>query len=327
MDEQTFSCEDTATAVRVFGGNNAHLNMLEAEFGVTCRVWGPSVAISGTGDAVQKCMRILERLRQLSTRGEGLQAQDVRLIMREFLTDPPEAGAGKAAPILTHTATRRSVVPRTLHQREYVAAMNAADLVFGIGPAGTGKSYLAMAVAAARLLDHRVQRIVLTRPAVEAGEKLGFLPGDLEQKVNPYLRPLYDALHEMVDPARARAMMSDGSIEVAPLAFMRGRTLKHSFVILDEAQNTTSEQMMMFLTRLGEGSTCVVNGDITQIDLPPGRTSGLVQALSILQGVPGISVVHFTQADVLRHPLVQRIVAAYERHAALGRTAPEERQP
>jgi len=233
-------------------------------------------------------------------------------VMREFLTDPPDAVALKTSPILTHTANRRAVVPRTAHQREYVNAMNAADLVFGIGPAGTGKSYLAMAVAVSRLLDHRVFRIVLTRPAVEAGEKLGFLPGDLEQKVNPYLRPLYDALHEMVDPARARAMMADGSIEVAPLAFMRGRTLKNSFVILDEAQNTTTEQMKMFLTRLGEGSTCVVNGDITQIDLPPGRTSGLVQAISILQGIPGITMVHFTRDDVLRHPLVQKIVAAYE---------------
>ncbi len=312
MDEQTFTCDDAATAVRVFGGNNAHLPLLEAGFGVTCRVWGPSVAISGAGDSVQKCMRVLERLRQLSRRGEALHEEDVRLVMREFLTDPPDALAPKASPILTHTSNRRAVVPRTAHQREYVNAMNAADLVFGIGPAGTGKSYLAMAVAVSRLLDHRVFRIVLTRPAVEAGEKLGFLPGDLEQKVNPYLRPLYDALHEMVDPARARAMMADGSIEVAPLAFMRGRTLKNSFVILDEAQNTTTEQMKMFLTRLGEGSTCVVNGDITQIDLPPGRTSGLVQAVSILEGIPGITMVHFTRDDVLRHPLVQKIVAAYE---------------
>ena len=312
MDEQTFACDDAATAVRVFGGNNVHLHLLEGAFGVSCRVWGPSVSISGPGDAVQKCMRVLERLRQLSRRGEGLHEEDVRLIMREFLTEPPDAVASKVPPILTHTASRRPVSPRTQHQREYVQAMNASDLVFGIGPAGTGKSYLAMAVAVSRLLDHRVQRIVLTRPAVEAGEKLGFLPGDLEQKVNPYLRPLYDALHEMVDPARARAMMADGSIEVAPLAFMRGRTLKNSFIILDEGQNTTVEQMMMFLTRMGEGSTCVVNGDITQIDLPPGRTSGLVQAMSILQAVPGISTVHFTKVDVLRHPLVQRIVEAYE---------------
>ena len=315
MDEQTFTCDDAATAIRVFGGNNAHLRLLEAGFGVSIRVWGPSAAISGPGTAVQKCMRVLERLRQLSRRGEGLPEEEVRLVIREFLTNPSETGAAKSAPVLSHTASRRSVVPRTPHQREFVEAMNSADLVFGVGPAGTGKSYLTMAMAVSRLLDHRVQRIVLTRPAVEAGEKLGFLPGDLEQKVNPYLRPLYDALHEMVDPARARAMMADGSIEVAPLAFMRGRTLKNSFVILDEGQNTTVEQMKMFLTRLGEGSTCVVNGDITQIDLPPGRTSGLVQAMSILEGISGISVVRFTSEDVLRHPLVQRIVEAYESHS------------
>jgi phosphate starvation-inducible protein PhoH and related proteins len=315
MDEQTFTCEDSATAVRVFGGNNAHLHLLETGFGVDCRVWGPSVAISGPAGAVQRCMRVLERLRQLSRRGEGLHEQDVRLVMREFVSSPDEEPA-RTAPILTHSGSRRAITPRTPGQRDYVSAMGRSDLVFGVGPAGTGKSYLAVAVAVSRLLDHRVSRIVLTRPAVEAGEKLGFLPGDLEQKINPYLRPMYDALHEMVDPARARAMMADGSIEVAPLAFMRGRTLKHSFVILDEAQNTTCEQMKMFLTRIGEGSTCVVNGDITQIDLPPGRTSGLVQALSILRDVPGISVVRFTGADVLRHPLVQRIVEAYERHGA-----------
>lgn len=315
MDEQTFTCEDSATAVRVFGGNNAHLRLLEAEFGVECRVWGPSVSIGGPAVAVQRCMRVLERLRQSSRRGEALHEQEVRLVMREFLT-AADAEPASALPILTHSGSRRATTPRTPGQRDYVAAMGRSDLVFGVGPAGTGKSYLAVAVAVSRLLDHRVSRIVLTRPAVEAGEKLGFLPGDLEQKINPYLRPMYDALHEMVDPARARAMMADGSIEVAPLAFMRGRTLKNSFVILDEAQNATCEQMKMFLTRLGEGSTCVVNGDITQIDLPTGRTSGLVQALSILRDVPGISVVRFSSDDVLRHPLVQRIVEAYERHSA-----------
>ena len=316
MDEQTFTCEDAATAVRVFGGNDAHLRLLETGLGVTCRVWGPSCAISGPGGAVQRCMRVLERLRLLARRGEDLREQDVRFVIAEILSLAAGEEPARSAPILAHGAGRRSIVPRTPGQREYVAAMGSSDLTIGIGPAGTGKSYLAVAMAVSRLLDHRVSRIVLTRPAVEAGEKLGFLPGDLEQKINPYLRPMYDALHEMVDPARARAMMGDGSIEVAPLAFMRGRTLKHSFVILDEAQNTTCEQMKMFLTRLGEGSTCVVNGDVTQIDLPPGRTSGLIHALGILHGVPGIRVVRFNQADVLRHPLVQRIVEAYERHDA-----------
>jgi phosphate starvation-inducible PhoH-like protein len=218
-------------------------------------------------------------------------------------------------------ARHRPIKARGLAQRRYVRAMQTHDLVFGIGPAGTGKTYLAMAMAVKELIDRRVMRIVLTRPAVEAGEKLGFLPGDLAEKVNPYLRPLYDALHDMIDLDKADGLLKRGLIEVAPLAFMRGRTLNNSFVILDEAQNATSEQMRMFLTRLGWDSRAVVTGDVTQVDLPPGARCGLAEARGLLAGIEGLAFCEFTDVDVVRHPLVQRIVVAYERRdAELGRS-------
>ena len=210
------------------------------------------------------------------------------------------------------SAMKRRISPKSLNQKRYIEAMRAHDIVFGVGPAGTGKTYLAMAMAVAALMNQEFIRIVLTRPAVEAGEKLGFLPGDLAEKVNPYLRPLYDAMHDMMDFEKASRLVQRGIIEVAPLAFMRGRTLNDSFVILDEAQNTTSEQMMMFLTRLGFGSKAVITGDVTQIDLPAGATSGLVEARELLRGVEGITFVHFTDRDVVRHPLVQDIIRAYD---------------
>jgi phosphate starvation-inducible PhoH-like protein len=210
------------------------------------------------------------------------------------------------------SAHKRIISPKSLNQKAYIEAIRAHDIVFGIGPAGTGKTYLAMAMALAALMKNQVSRMVLCRPAVEAGEKLGFLPGDLAEKVNPYLRPLYDALHDMVDFDRARRMLERGTIEVAPLAFMRGRTLNDSFIILDEAQNTTSEQMKMFLTRLGYGSKAVITGDITQIDLPSGKLSGLKEARTVLANTPGISFVYFNERDVVRHRLVQAIITAYE---------------
>jgi len=209
---------------------------------------------------------------------------------------------------------RRRVVPRTAHQRQYLELARRHDLVFAIGPAGTGKTYLAVALAAEALAEERVRRIVLCRPAVEAGERLGFLPGDLAQKINPYLRPLYDALYDILGPEKVGRMIEQGIVEIAPLAFMRGRTLNESFIILDEAQNTTPEQMKMFLTRLGEGSKAIVTGDVTQIDLPPGRQSGVIHARRIIAGVPGIAVIEFDKHDVVRHELVQRIVRAYETH-------------
>jgi phosphate starvation-inducible PhoH-like protein len=213
------------------------------------------------------------------------------------------------------SSKRRAIHPKSFNQKQYVDAMRNYDIVIGIGPAGTGKTYLAMAMALASLLKKEVDRIILTRPAVEAGEKLGFLPGDLYEKVNPYLRPLYDALHDMMEMDKVSDFLHQGVIEVAPLAFMRGRTLNDSFVILDEAQNTTSEQMKMFLTRLGFNSKAVITGDITQIDLPAGKVSGLIEAKTILSRVPGIRFVYFTEKDVVRHPLVQEIVKAYESYS------------
>jgi len=210
------------------------------------------------------------------------------------------------------TAQKRVITPKTQRQKDYIESIRKTDIVFGIGPAGTGKTYLAMSMAVAALMKNEVIRIVLARPAVEAGEKLGFLPGDLHEKVNPYLRPLYDALHDMMNFEKASKLVQRGVIEVAPLAFMRGRTLNDSFVILDEAQNTTSEQMKMFLTRLGFSSKAVITGDVTQIDLPEGKMSGLVEARKVLEGIKGIDFIYFTKKDVIRHPLVQEIIQAYE---------------
>jgi phosphate starvation-inducible PhoH-like protein len=222
----------------------------------------------------------------------------------------------------SRAAGRRQVSPKSVTQRRYLEAIDQFDIVFGVGPAGTGKTYLAMAQAVAYLLSKRVTRIILARPAVEAGEKLGFLPGDLQEKVNPYLRPLYDALYDMLDPERVDRLLERNVIEVAPIAFMRGRTLNDAFVILDEAQNTTSEQMKMFLTRLGFGSKAVVTGDVTQIDLPTGRMSGLVEALKVVADVQGIGTVYFDDRDVVRHSLVQQIVKAYENYSLRGKSTP-----
>jgi phosphate starvation-inducible protein PhoH and related proteins len=223
------------------------------------------------------------------------------------------------------SAHKRVIAPKSINQKAYIEAIRRQDIVFGIGPAGTGKTYLAMAMALSALMKNQVTRMVLCRPAVEAGEKLGFLPGDLAEKVNPYLRPLYDALHDMVDFDRARKMIERGTIEVAPLAFMRGRTLNDSFVILDEAQNTTKEQMKMFLTRLGYGSKAVVTGDVTQIDLPAGKSSGLKHAAAILAGIRGIRFIAFNEKDVVRHRLVQEIITAYERAGAAEAERAEEK--
>jgi phosphate starvation-inducible PhoH-like protein len=232
-----------------------------------------------------------------------LVSENADVDLKDFLVKGPARTAGK-----------RQIAPKSVNQRRYLDAIDQHDIVFGIGPAGTGKTYLAMAQAIAFLLQKKVSRIILARPAVEAGEKLGFLPGDLQEKVNPYLRPLYDALYDMLEVERVERLLERGNVEIAPLAFMRGRTLNDSFVILDEAQNTTSEQMKMFLTRLGFGSKAVVTGDITQIDLPTGKASGLVEAMKIVTGVEGISFVHFDDRDVVRHKLVQQIVKAYEAH-------------
>jgi phosphate starvation-inducible PhoH-like protein len=256
--------------------------------------------------------RALSELLALVKRGSHLTQRDIErsidtlkrhpeVKLSDMLDDVVQVGSGK-----------RGVAPKGVAQQDYVRAIRSHDVVFGVGPAGTGKTYLAMAAAVSALLERKYKRIILTRPAVEAGEKLGFLPGDLAEKVNPYLRPLYDALHDMMDMEKAQDLLTRGTIEVAPLAFMRGRTLNASFVILDEAQNTTSDQMKMFLTRLGYDSKAVITGDVTQVDLPGGTRSGLSDALSLLSGVDGIATCRFSDADVVRHPLVQRIIRAYD---------------
>jgi phosphate starvation-inducible protein PhoH and related proteins len=284
---------------------------------VTIRSDGHDLMVEGSAGDVARAERVIEQLSGLMQEGYKLARGDVRtaaqLVAQDgtielrdyFVRGGPARQSG-----------RRQVLPKSVNQRRYLDAIEQLDIVFGIGPAGTGKTYLAMAQAVAFLLAKKVTRIILVRPAVEAGEKLGFLPGDLQEKVNPYLRPLYDAMYDMLDPERVERLLERGTIEIAPLAFMRGRTLNDAFVILDEAQNTTSDQMKMFLTRLGFGSKAVITGDITQIDLPAGRVSGLVEATRVVDKVEGIAFVRFDDKDVVRHPLVQQIVKAYEKYNA-----------
>ncbi len=277
---------------------------------------GAELRIEGNDGSVHLARHALEQLHQLALARQPIHVSDVMQACKLVSQDPQVDIVALFTETIFVPGRRRSIFPRTPVQREYVHAIREHDLVFSVGPAGTGKTYLAMAMAISALKRNEVARIVLCRPAVEAGEKLGFLPGDLIEKVNPYLRPLYDALHDMVPYEKAARLIQRGIIEVAPLAFMRGRTLNEAFVILDEAQNTSCEQMKMFLTRLGQETQAVVTGDITQIDLPPGQTSGLVEAVGLLERVQGIQVVRFTRADVVRHPLVASIIEAYDQRDA-----------
>jgi phosphate starvation-inducible protein PhoH and related proteins len=297
----------------LLGQHDQHVKILQHALQVKIRARGAAIDIEGDPLQVELTTQILKQLYGLLEKGYPVYASDVDYAIRILSSD----GRAKLQDIFLDTiyisAHRRTITPKSVAQKAYIDAIRRYDIVFGIGPAGTGKTYLAMAMAVAELMKNNYVRIILTRPAVEAGEKLGFLPGDLAEKVNPYLRPLYDALHDMVDFDRARKLVERGTIEVAPLAFMRGRTLNDSFVILDEAQNTTPEQMKMFLTRLGYGSKAVITGDATQIDLPAGKPSGLKEASRILKGVQGIRFVTFTEKDVARHHLVQEIITAYER--------------
>jgi len=296
----------------LFGSLDESLKSLESVLNVKLKTSGHDVVVEGNADAVARAERVFEQLAGLLRDGYRFARGDVKTAA-QLLADAPDAALQEFfRPSPGRTAGRKQVTPKSVTQRRYLDAIDRFDVVFGVGPAGTGKTYLAMAQAVAYLLSKRVTRIILARPAVEAGEKLGFLPGDLQEKVNPYLRPLYDALYDMLDSERVERLLERGVIEVAPIAFMRGRTLNDSFVILDEAQNTTSEQMKMFLTRLGFGSKAVVTGDITQIDLPPGRISGLVEALKVVDGIEGIAAIYFDDRDVVRHQLVQQIVKAYE---------------
>jgi phosphate starvation-inducible PhoH-like protein len=305
----------------LFGSLDESLKSLESVLNVKLKTSGHDVVVEGSADAVARAERVFGQLAGLLREGYRFSRGDVKTAA-QLLADAPDTELQEYfRPASGRTAGRRQVTPKSVTQRRYLDAIERFDVVFGVGPAGTGKTYLAMAQAVAYLLSKRVSRIILARPAVEAGEKLGFLPGDLQEKVNPYLRPLYDALYDMLDAERVERLLERGVIEVAPIAFMRGRTLNDSFVILDEAQNTTSEQMKMFLTRLGFGSKAVVTGDITQIDLPPGRTSGLVEALKVVEGIEGIAAIYFDERDVVRHALVQQIVKAYEAFVKTNRLA------
>ena len=296
----------------IFGANGRNLALLEGELAVGLSQRGSELEITGTPEDAELAARVVEKLCELSLRGAQIDRTTLRYALRLGREDKLERLDDIAFEVVAITHRGRPVRCKTLGQYEYVRAIRSNELTFAVGPAGTGKTYLAMALAVVALRNKEVERIVLTRPAVEAGEKLGFLPGDLSQKVDPYLRPLFDALYEMMGAESYQRLQERGALEVAPLAYMRGRTLSDSFIILDEAQNTTPEQMKMFLTRFGAGSRVVVTGDITQTDLPAGRQSGLKQALEVLRDVPGIAMVTLDQSDVVRHDLVQAIVRAYE---------------
>ncbi|MBU1219952.1 PhoH family protein, partial [Myxococcota bacterium] len=313
MTSRIFTCPNQDTAIRVFGVANRHLNLISQgmDLSVSCR--GTEATFSGSEKACDRAVLLLGQMLASVEKGFSMGESDIETALRTLHRTGETDLARLMDDVIVRTYKGSAICPKTAGQQQYINAMRRNTLVFGIGPAGTGKTYLAMALALAQFSDRKVSRIILTRPAVEAGEKLGFLPGDLEQKVNPYLRPLYDALNEIYEPVKVRNMMSEGLVEVAPLAFMRGRTLKNAFIILDEAQNTTREQMKMFLTRIGDGSRCVVTGDITQIDLPDGRSSGLVEAVKILRGVEDIAIHKFEEFDVIRHPLVRRIISAYDK--------------
>ncbi len=306
----TVPFEDNRYLTHLLGEHDAYLALIEQRLGIDANAHGNVVTLSGAPAACVMARSVLEALYDRAKRGQDIASGDVDGLIRHALSPP--AGEGMA-----QIRTRKRVVAgRTTMQSTYIRAMERTDLVFGIGPAGTGKTYLAVAAAAQALERNQVERIILSRPAVEAGERLGFLPGDMKEKVDPYLRPLYDALYDVLPPEKVERDLTAGVIEIAPLAFMRGRTLANAFVILDEAQNTTHMQMKMFLTRLGEGSKMVVTGDPTQIDLPPGQKSGLMEAVGLLDGVKGIEAVRFTGADIVRRDLVAKIVAAYENAAS-----------
>jgi phosphate starvation-inducible protein PhoH and related proteins len=318
--------EDSRVLLSLAGPRNEKLKVLEREANVAVGLRGNKILLEGDAEAVALAERFLAETASLLKQGVDVSAADVGRALRMLRSEPQVQLRDMFDAEVQIGAGRRPVGPRGLAQKRYVEAIRSHDLTFGIGPAGTGKTYLAMACAVAAFMSRQVKRIVLTRPAVEAGERLGFLPGDLAEKVNPYLRPLYDALDDMMDIDKAQGLIARGHIEVAPLAFMRGRTLNDSFVILDEAQNTTSEQMRMFLTRLGYHSKAVVTGDVTQVDLPEGRASGLAEARELLDDVEGIAFCHFTDVDVVRHPLVQKIIVRYEQRDARSARAETEKK-
>ncbi len=314
MDTHTESLiiEENDLARTLFGEQDAHLKIIERELDVVINSRGGELVITGDEADVSLAKKILSQLLGLVSRGYPVFPDDVELAVQILSGNENVTLKDIFLDQVYISSKKRVITPKTLNQKAYIDAIRKNDIVFGIGPAGTGKTYLAMAMAVAALSKGEKNRIILARPAVEAGEKLGFLPGDLAEKVNPYLRPLHDALHDMMEYEKASLLLQHGAIEVAPLAFMRGRTLNDAFVILDEAQNSTTEQMKMFLTRLGFGSKAVITGDITQIDLPPNTSSGLIEAKEILEGIEGIHFVYFEKRDVVRHHLVREIIRAYE---------------
>ena len=314
MFEQVLSIDRMENAVSSFGSFDENIRLIESEFSVTVLNRGSDLKISGEAENVAKATTAIERLLALINKGEALSDQNVRYVISLVKDGEEDKLMSLSGDCVCITSKGKPVKPKTLGQKKYVEAIRKNTIVLGAGPAGTGKTYLAVAMAVTAFRAKEVNRIILTRPAVEAGEKLGFLPGDLQQKVDPYLRPLYDALFDMLGAEAFARYQERGSIEVAPLAYMRGRTLDDSFIILDEAQNTTREQMKMFLTRLGFNSKMVVTGDVTQIDLPDGKRSGLTDAMRILRNVPDISINTFTEKDVVRHKLVQDIIKAYEKN-------------
>ena len=295
---------DNALAQQLYGAHHAHLARIEAALDVTIHARGNKLSFTGDGDQTAAAQGVVEDLYRRLERGLGVDREEVDAALRM---------AGRDEDGLTIRTRKKPISPRSAKQADYIRAMDEFDLVFGLGPAGTGKTYLAVAKAVESLIKGEVDRIILSRPAVEAGENLGFLPGDMREKVDPYLRPLYDALYDMMPAPQVAKFLEGGEIEVAPLAFMRGRTLANAFIILDEAQNTTAVQMKMLLTRMGENSRMVVTGDLTQVDLPRGTGSGLGDAVKVLERVPGVTFVHFSDVDVVRHGLVTRIVRAYDK--------------
>ena len=310
--EQRISLERMEEAINLFGSFDENIRLLESELHVTAVNRGGELVISGDVEQVMLATKAVEALLTLSARGEVINAQHVRYVIGLCRSGQSERVAELTQDVICITSKGRPVKPKTIGQKQYVDSVMQNTVTIGVGPAGTGKTYLAVAAAVAAFRDKQINRIILTRPAVEAGERLGFLPGDLQSKVDPYLRPLYDALFDMLGAETYQKYLERGNIEVAPLAYMRGRTLDDSFIILDEAQNTSREQMKMFLTRMGFGSKVVITGDITQIDLPTDKVSGLREAMRVLKGVDDIAIMKLNESDVVRHALVQKIIKAYE---------------
>ena len=312
--EQRISLERMEEAINLFGSFDENIRLLESELHVTAVNRGGELVISGDVEQVMLATKAVEALLTLSARGEVINAQHVRYVIGLCRSGQSERVAELTQDVICITSKGRPVKPKTIGQKQYVDSVMQNTVTIGVGPAGTGKTYLAVAAAVAAFRDKQINRIILTRPAVEAGERLGFLPGDLQSKVDPYLRPLYDALFDMLGAETYQKYLERGNIEVAPLAYMRGRTLDDSFIILDEAQNTSREQMKMFLTRMGFGSKVVITGDITQIDLPGDKPSGLKEAMKVLRGVEGVGICELSQQDVVRHVMVQRIIEAYAKY-------------